>query len=251
MRGEWIIPRDPQENTVILCIHGGGFVSCSARTHRPITAALARKTGIKVFAVDYRLAPENCFPAALDDVFECYKRLKEMGVREIVLAGDSAGGGLVMSLLIRIREAGLDQPDCAVCFSPWTDLTGNSETILSNNGADAMFYPENVIDFGRAYLGEASPRNSAASPVLADHKGLCPILFQVGSTEMLLDDSRTIHANILTAGGTSELKIFDGLPHCWQMLNWFVPEAGQALRQASDFIVRMINRRDAETQSPK
>jgi monoterpene epsilon-lactone hydrolase len=234
--GEWLIPANAAPGAVILYIHGGGFVSCSSKTHRPITAALARKTGMKVFAIDYRLAPEHRYPAALDDVFEGYKRLRELAGGKIALAGDSAGGGLVLSLLLRIRESGLWPPECAVCFSPWSDLTASGDSAETNKDVDAMFHRENAPDFARAYLGDAPAAEPDASPVFADYHDIPPILFQVGSTEMLLDDSRRIHEKIIAAGGKSELEIFEDVSHCWQMLNWFVPEAGQALDHAAEFI---------------
>lgn len=239
LRGEWVSPKDPRKDGIILYIHGGGFVSCSARTHRPITAALARKTKLEVFAIDYRLAPEHRFPAALDDVFAGYKRLKEAGVGKIALGGDSAGGGLVMSLLVRIRDAGLEPPACAVCFSPWADLTSRDESSL-NAKEDAMFHIDNVEEFANVYLGEHPPKDPLASPVFADLKNLPPVLLQVSSAEMLLADSQDIHHKIRASGGASKLEIFDDLAHCWQMLNWLVPEAGQALDHAADFISRHI-----------
>jgi acetyl esterase/lipase len=235
LRGEWIIPKSPGPGATILYIHGGGFVTCSAKTHRPITAALARKTGLKVFALDYRLAPENRFPAALDDVFEGYKRIREIEGGDVILAGDSAGGGLVLSLLLRIREAGLKPLACAVCFSPWADLTPREPACL-NADEDAMFFPGNMAEFAAVYLADGSDVDPLASPIFADFSDLPPVLFQVSSTEILIEDSRLIHEKILEAGGVSELQIFNGLCHCWQMLNWFVPEAGLALDHAADFI---------------
>jgi acetyl esterase/lipase len=238
LRGEWVAPKNAGNHGVILYIHGGGFVSCSARKHRPITTALARKTGRRVFAVDYRLAPEHRFPAALDDVFAAYKWLCETGWEpgKIAVAGDSAGGGLVLSLLLRIRDEGLDLPACAACFSPWANLSPRDPECL-NATHDAMFYPENVAEFAPAYLGGASASDPFVSPVFADYHGLPPVLFQVSSTEILLEDSTAIHNKILAAGGVSELEIFDDVSHCWQMLNRFVPEASRALRQAADFII--------------
>lgn len=239
--GEWVTPERADPGAVILYIHGGGFVSCSARTHRPITTSLARKTGLRVFAADYRLAPEHRFPAALDDAFSIYEQLqKSTAGAKIALAGDSAGGGLVLSLLLRIRGSGLEPPACAVCFSPWADLSGSGGSVEANKDLDAMFYPENIAEFARPYLGQTPNTELLASPVFADFHDLPPILFQVSSTEILLDDSRRIHEKINAAGGISELEIFDELSHCWQMLNGFVPEAGQALRHAAAFILRHL-----------
>lgn len=242
LRGEWLrAKQSDSENKIVFYIHGGGFVSCSAATHRPVTAALARLTKLPVFAVDYRLAPEHRFPAALDDVFEAYKRLLKKGFdsRKIAVAGDSAGGGLVLSLILRLREAELPLPACGVCFSAWTDMMGGGKSRRENATRDAMFYPENISEFADAYLRDAVPRpNVYASPALADFKDFPPVLFQVGAGEILLDDSRRIHEKILQTGGTSELEIYEGVFHGWQMLSRFMPESSEALQKAAAFISR-------------
>lgn len=238
VRGEWITPKNAKQ-TVVLYIHGGGFVSSSPDGHRPITASLARLGGFKVFSLDYRLAPENRFPAALDDVLAAYEWLLEQNISpgKIALAGDSAGGGLVLSTLLKLRDENLPFPACAVCFSPWTDLAGTGDSAKDNADKDAMFYPDNVHDFARAYLGEASPLDQYASPVFAEFDAsFPPILFQVGSNEVLLDDSRRIHDKIQKAYGTSELEIYEDLPHCWQMFDSMMPEARIALQKAVEFI---------------
>jgi epsilon-lactone hydrolase len=240
VRGEWIEPeRAGVDGGVIFYIHGGGYVSCSPATHRPITASLARLTRRRVFSLDYRLAPEHRYPAALDDAVAAYRWLlahENIPPRAISLAGDSAGGGLVLGCLLRVRDAGLPLPACAVCFSPWTDLAGTGESQHLNDGLCAMFHTENNAEFAPAYLGDASPRDPYASPVYADLAGLSPLLLQVGSTELLLDDARRVHRKIQAAHGTSRLEIYEDVAHCWQMLYGFVPEARAALRQAASFI---------------
>jgi epsilon-lactone hydrolase len=238
VRGEWIVPENCDRRAVILYIHGGGFIACSAQTHRPIITGLARRTGLRIFAANYRLAPEHRFPAGLDDVVAAYKWLLagDISSAKIALAGDSAGGGLVLSLLLRLRDEELPLPACAVCFSPWTDLTGEDDSAGLDENRCAMFYLENCTEFAGAYLGKVSPREKYASPVFADFNDLPPVLFQVGSTELLLDNSRRIHDKIQQAGGTSELEIYDDVFHCWQMLDGFIPEAGAALKSAAEFI---------------
>jgi acetyl esterase/lipase len=240
VRGEWIEPeRAGDGDGVIFYIHGGGFVACSAATHRPLTAALARLARQRVFSLDYRLAPEHRYPAALDDAVAAYNWLlthEGISPRAISFAGDSAGGGLVLACLLRVRDAGVPPPACAVCFSPWTDLAGAGESQRSNDGLCAMFRTENAAEFAPAYLGDASPREPYASPAYADLAGLPPILLQVGSTELLLDDARRVHDKIQAANGLSRLEIYEDVAHCWQMLDGFVPEARAALRQAASFI---------------
>lgn len=244
VRGEWIEPEGADKGAgdgkVIFYIHGGGFVSCSAATHRPITASLARLTRRRVFSLDYRLAPEHRYPAALDDAVAAYRWLlarENIPAHAISFAGDSAGGGLVLACLLRVRGAGLPLPACAVCFSPWTDLAGASESQRFNDGLCAMFRTENNDEFAPAYLGDASPRDPYASPAYADFEGLPPILLQVGSTELLLDDARRVHRKIQAARGACRLEIYEDVVHGWQMLDGFVPEARAALRQAASFIL--------------
>ena len=238
IHGEWIEPETIGSDGVLLYIHGGGFVSCSTSTHRPIAAALARTAKIKVFSLDYRLAPENRFPAAVEDVYSAFKWLAEgREASGIAVAGDSAGGGLVLSLILTLREKGSPLPACAVCFSPWTDLTGSGESVKINAKADRMFYPETEHQFARAYLAqESDATNILASPVFADFEGFPPVLFQVGSTEILVDDSRRIYEKILASGGAGELQIYDGVFHTWQMAVGLLPEADTAIRRATEFI---------------
>lgn len=237
VRGEWVAPKEFGES-VILFLHGGGYVSCSPATHRPITAALARLTGSRVFALDYRIAPEHRFPAALDDALTAYRWLLEQGLPAdaISVAGDSAGGGLVLSLLLRARDEGLPLPACGVCFSAWTDLAGTGASVRHNDGRCAMFRTENIAEFAALYLGDCSPFESYASPAHADLGGLPPLLLQVGSTELLFDDTRLVHEKIQKAEGASRMEIFEDVFHGWQMLDGIVPEARAALRQAADFI---------------
>jgi epsilon-lactone hydrolase len=245
VRGEWIIPTGAPGGGaggagVILYLHGGGYVSCSPATHRPITAALARLANSRVFAPDYRLAPEHPYPAALDDAVAAYRRLLDQGIppASISIAGDSAGGGLALAVLLRARDEGLPRPAAAVCFSPWTDLAGTTRSARANDGRCAMFRTPNIAEFAAAYLGGASAFDPYASPAhAADFRGLPPVLLQVGSTELLLDDARAVHEKITAAGGASRLEVYEDLTHCWQMLDSLVPEARAALRSAADFVI--------------
>jgi acetyl esterase/lipase len=251
VRGEWLETKKAgrDENTIFY-IHGGGYVCCSARTHRPITATLARLSDFRVFSLNYRLAPENPFPAALDDALIAYEwllRERNISSSKIALAGDSAGGGLVLALLLRLREKGLPLPACAACFSPWTDLAGTGESIRANADRDDFFYPENIPEFAAAYLGEASAEQPEAPPVFdkEDFKNLPPLLFHVGSTEILLSDSTRIYEEITRPyketeekKNPNELKIYDDIFHCWQMAVGFLPEARDSLSGAAAFIRR-------------
>lgn len=237
--GEWIVPEGPPTDDVILYFHGGGYVSCSPRTHRPITAALARNSGCRVLALDYRLAPEHQFPMAFNQAVAAYHWLLMHGTKpsSIALAGDSAGGGLVLALLstLRQREAA-SVPSCAVAFSPWTDLTCGGASLVENDGRCAIYHTENIAEFAAAYLGDTSPRDPRASPLYADLSGMPPVLLHVSSSELLLDDARRVHESIQSSGGDSTLHVFDGVPHGWQLLDGLIPEARVSLAEAAIFI---------------
>ncbi len=240
--GEWIYPRESRPG-VILYLHGGGYVSCSAKTHRSLTSALARKTKRKVFSADYRRAPEARFPAALDDVIAAYQFvLANLSVGEpVAIAGDSAGGGLALALAMHARDAGLTQPSCVVLFSPWTDLEGTGESLKSNDGKCAMFRPGNIAQFAKVYLGDASPRNPKASPLFGAVSNLPPVQFHVGITELLLDDSVRVHERILQTGGSSELLYNDSF-HGMQVVTPLLPEARESIQAASEFLVQHLEK---------
>ncbi len=235
--GEWVAP-PVERHAVLLYMHGGGFVSCSAATHRPITAGLARLTPAHVFAVDYRLAPEHRYPAALDDVMAAYACvLDDIGdPARVAVAGDSAGGNLVFGLMLRARDAGLPLPACAVALSPWLDLTGSSPSVGENNGRCAMFRPGNFAEFAAACTGSREPPAGYCAPLTLDLSSLPPVLLQVGKDELLRDDAVRAHELIRQADGDSTLEIYAGVFHGWHMLDGFVPEARQALAAAARFV---------------
>lgn len=241
VRGEWL--KAGRETPVVLYFHGGGYISCSPGTHRSITATLARGTGGRVFSLDYRLAPEHPFPAAIEDAVVAYQWLLEQGAeaRAIVLAGDSAGGGLVLAALLRSRELGLPLPAGGLCFSPWTDLLGSGQSILGNAATDPVLQPELVSRVARLYLGDADPRAPLASPIYADLRGLPPMSFHVSESEILFDDARAIDQACRQAGVTSELKSWAGVPHCWQLFGRLIPESRQSFDGAIEFVRRVAS----------
>ena len=246
--GEWIIPKNPSPG-VIFYIHGGGYVACSPRTHRPVTATLARMTRCRVFSVAYRRAPESRFPAALDDVTSAYRwLLTAPGDSEpVAIGGDSAGGGLALALLVAIRDGGLTAPRCAVLASPWTDLSGSGESVTGNAGRCAMFAPANIQEFAGTYLGGADATDPRASPLFADLSRLPPMLIQVGDTELLLDDSKRINEKVLASAGKSTLEEWPRVFHGWQMLAGIAPEADAALRRFAEFVAGHMQPAAGET----
>jgi acetyl esterase/lipase len=231
---------------VMLYLHGGGYFGCSPKTHRPITVWFALH-GFRVFAPDYRLAPENPFPAALDDVVAVYRGLLADGhlPQDLVVAGDSAGGGLALSLMLALRTSSTPLPAAAALFSPWTDLAATGESIRTNVARCAMFTGTDIGPSARFYLADADPRNPLASPFYADLSGLPPLLIHVGADECLRDDSTRVAEKAKAAGVPVELKVWPVVPHAWQLAHQLLPEARQSLRESSEFL-----RRHAAGQNP-
>lgn len=235
--GEWVIPDAMfYDDKVLLYLHGGGYVSCSPQSHRSITAALARLLHQRVFALDYRLAPEAPFPAAVDDAAHAFARLMELGLKaqNIAIAGDSSGGGLVIATMLRLHALRQPMPACGVCLSPWVDLTGESS--YGNSERCAMFRQEDIGAFAALYLNGASPRLPEASPIFADLKGLPPLLIQTSTTELLFDEALRLHERATRSGVESTLRPYAGLPHVWQIFAPLIPEADAALREIAAFV---------------
>lgn len=234
VRGEWLTPVGLSPH-ILLFLHGGGYVSCSPRSHRPITGTLARLLKQRVFSLDQRLAPEHPFPAAVDDASAAYQWLLKKGTRpdQISLAGDS-GGGLVVATLLRLHRENVPLPSCAVCLCPWVDLTG---TFAYRNGDScAMFRPSDISNFAGLYLNGAPAETPEASPLFGDLTGLPPLLIQVSSSELLFDDARRLHEKAGQCGVKSKLSAYPGLPHVWHLAVGLIPEALAALREEVEFI---------------
>ncbi|HTH59477.1 MAG TPA: alpha/beta hydrolase [Paraburkholderia sp.] len=247
LRGEWLereraaqAHAAPRART-ILYLHGGGYYFCSPRTHRAITFGLAPRADANVFSLDYRLAPENPFPAALDDALAAWRALLAAGLRasDAVIAGDSAGGGLALATLVALRDAGEPLPAGAVLFSPWTDLATTGASIVENDGRDPMF---RGAVFGRVatmYLRDTPATHPLVSPVYAPLRGLPPLFLRVGSTEVLLDDTRRLAARARDAGVETDCAVWPDMPHIWPIYAPFMPEARRVLDEAGQFVRRV------------
>lgn len=224
----------------LLYLHGGAFVAGSALSHRQITTRLALETGLPVHALEYRLAPEHPFPAALDDCIAAYQTLLEQtaDAAGIVLVGDSAGGNLVLSTLCRLRDEGIALPGAAVAISPSTDLTCASDSYETCREADFFLTRAGLEKDFATYLAGASPLDPAASPLHHALHGLPPLLIQVGSREVLLDDSRRFVDKLRAAGGAAELEIWPDMVHVWHLFPHWLPEARAAVRHIARFIAR-------------
>src|ERR1700722_2389417 len=240
LNGEWIEPGAPNHaahGRCILYLHGGAYIAMSPRTHRSVTSRMATNADARLFALDYRLAPEHPFPAALEDALAAWHALSaDTPPSRIVVAGDSAGGGLALARMIALRDAGEALPAAAVLFSPWTDLAATGQSLIDNDAADPMFFGSWVGPMARHYLGDTPATNPLVSPVYADLTGLPPLLIQASDCEVLLDDSRRVAENARRSGVEVTMCVWPGLPHVWQAFAPILPEGRAALRDAGVFI---------------
>jgi len=235
---EWSYPPGAAADRAILYLHGGGYVIGSIASHRHLVAALARAAGAHALALNYRLAPEHPFPAALDDALTGYRFLLASGFSpaKIAVAGDSAGGGLTVATLVAIRDAGLPQPACGFCISPWVDLEGLGASMTSKAAVDPMVQPEGLGGMARAYLAGASPRTPLAAPLHADLKGIAPLLIHVGSAETLLDDSTRLAAAAAAADVEVRLESWPGMIHVWHFFHTMLGEGRDGIEVAGGYI---------------
>jgi len=235
---EWVSAPGAGVAGAMLYLHGGGYCIGSLATHRHLVGHLSLAAGLRCLALDYRLAPEHPFPAALDDALAAYRWLLAAGVapRSLVVAGDSAGGGLALAMLVALRDGGTPLPAAAVCLSPWVDLGLDAETLATNAGIDPLVTRAGLAQMARDYLAGADPRTPLASPLYADLGGLPPLLVHVGGREVLLDDARRLAVRARAAGVAVTLEIWPNAVHCWHVLVPDVPEATRAVARAGDWV---------------
>ncbi|WP_341705063.1 alpha/beta hydrolase fold domain-containing protein [Ferrovibrio sp.] len=231
VRGEWLRPSQPRRGRALLYLHGGGYISGAPRTHRAITARLAKRLGIAVFALDYRLAPEHPFPAALDDALAAWRWLLAQGYRadRIWLAGDSAGGGLALALMLAARQQALLLPAACALFSPWTDLACTGAAITENAGRCAWFMPAQVGFAAGLYAGATATDHPLVSPLYGDLAGLPPLLVHASDSELLRDDAVRLADRAAAAGVRVALHLWHGLPHAWPNFAGLMPEGDACL----------------------
>lgn len=240
LTAEWVSVPQAASSQVMLYLHGGGYIMGSCHSHRLLAAALAQATGARVLVLDYRLAPEHPFPAALEDAQAAYRWLVTTGIKpeHIVLAGDSAGGGLALSTLLALRDAGQQLPAKAILLSPWTDLSVSGASYVTRAERDFMITRDYLLAEAHTYLGEQDPRTPLASPVYADLHGFPPLLIQVGSDEILLDDATRVAERAQQAGVAVTLDIAEEMWHVWHAaaaVRYF-PEGKAAFDQIADFV---------------
>ena len=235
---EMIAGEGADTDHVMYYLHGGGYVAGSIDSHRNLTGNLARALGCQVLALDYRLAPENPHPASVEDAVTGYGWLLEQGYSadSIVVAGDSAGGGLTVALLLALKQQGLPQPAAAVPLSPWVDMEATGDSMVSRADADPMITPGSLTNIAALFLGEdGDPTDPLASPLHGDLSGLPPLLIQVGDAEVLLDDSTRLAAQAEQAGVDVTLEVWPEMVHVFQASVGYVPEATQAVDRIAEF----------------
>ena len=235
LKAAWFIPKKTDKKRIILYLHGGGYCVGSYHSHRALIARIARATQYKTLAINYRMAPEFPFPAAVDDAISAYQQLLKDGYQEIILSGDSAGGGLSLVLTNKIRHLGLPMPVGLILLSPWTDLTMSGESVKTKVEEDALIAPNLIELFAKKYIGNDRADNPLISPLFSDISNYPPTLIQVGSYELLLDDSSRLAKKMNDAGIKVDFEIYDKQMHVFQFLAGIVPEANRAIEKIGRF----------------
>lgn len=239
INGEWLRPATCKSSRVVLYSHGGGYLFGSPLSYRAFTSRLAVACDARVFVLDYRLAPEHPFPGAADDVIAAYRYLlTEHDATDIVLAGDSAGAGLSLSLLVQIREAGLPMPVAAVLLSPYTDLAVTGESVDVNSKTCAMFSGDGIRRAAATYLNGASAMDARASPLYTEYAGFPPMLIYVSDNEVLRDDGLRVAERAAAADVPTDLRIWRGQPHVWPLFVPVLPEANTVMQEIGEYVQR-------------
>jgi epsilon-lactone hydrolase len=237
--GEWSIVPGSDPSRVLMFFHGGGYCSGSILSHRRLVTEAGRAAGVRTLAIAYRLAPEHPFPAAYDDALTAWRFLRNQGIpaAQIAIGGDSAGAGLTVALISRLRDAPEELPGCAWLISPWTDLTMSGSTLSSKEAVDPLIHKQYLNELAQAYLPTGMDRKDPrVSPLYADLRGFPPVLIQVGSAETLLDDATRFAAVAGAADLRVTLEIWPQMIHAWPLWNAHLEPGRRALASAGAFI---------------
>ena len=239
---EWATGPGADPARAILYIHGGGYISGSIVSHRGLAVAIGRAASSRVLSLDYRRAPEHRFPAAVEDVVAAYRFLLDQGLApsRVAIAGDSAGGGLTLALMLAARERGLPLPACGWCISPWVDLVCSSASMTSKAAVDPIVQKPYLMEIAGLYLGETDPRAPLASPLYGDLRGLPPLLIQVGSAEVLLDDSIMLAGMAGAADVRVTLEVWPEMIHAWPLFHDHLAGGRQAIARAGVYFREMM-----------
>ena len=235
-KGEWVRTPNVRSDAAMLYLHGGAYVFCSPLTHRHLVAGISAATNLPAFAVDYRLAPEAAFPAAVDDTLAAYQWLIEQGFSpdKIVVAGDSAGGGLTLALMISLREAGLPLPAAGVLICPWVDLTLSGASYSAT--PEALGTRERLVNLVQLYLDGADIKNPLTSPLFADLRGLSPLLIHGGTADPFFSDSISLEPVAKAAGVETTLEVWEDMVHIWHFFHPMLSEGREAIAKIGKFV---------------
>jgi acetyl esterase/lipase len=239
---EWTVAEGARDDVAIVYLHGGGYVMGSLDTHRGLCGRLSRASRARVLSVDYRLGPEHPHPAAVEDAVAAVRFVRESGIapERTAVAGDSAGGGLTLATLVALRDAGDATPAAGLCISPWTDLALTGDTIVTKAAEDPMVRGADLALMADAYLAGRNPMTPLASPLYADLAGLPPLLLQVGSAEVLLDDAARVAERARAAGVEAELRVWQDMFHVWHAFAEILPEGQQAMDEMAAFFEKRL-----------
>ena len=241
LHAEWIVPKNLKHKAVILYLHGGGYMLGSINTHSPLMARIALASKTKVLAIEYGLAPEHPYPAALDDTLKAYHWLIKQGFdpKKIVIAGDSSGGGLAVATLLKLKDLDEPQPAACACLSPWLDLQVSGETVVTHAQKDLLVNSIGLQIAAFSYAQETDLTHPYISPLYSDPTGLAPMYFQVSGSEVLLDDTLRFEKKAVEAGVDIEVHIWKNMLHVWQAFG-FLPEATRAIKDVGKYIEKKI-----------
>jgi len=244
MKAEWITPSGADETKVMLYFHGGGYATGSINTHRALVSQIAKGAGIKALLINYRLGPENKYPAPIEDAAAAYQWLLQKGYSpsQIAFGGDSAGGGISISALLYLRDKNMPLPKCAIALSPWLDHTMSGDSHSSHKDIDPMLIAEGFPIWSKNYLGDADPKSPYASPIFHDLQGLPPVYIQVGDEEMLLDDSIRFAEKAKSAGIEVVLDIYPKKFHVFNAFWLVLPNAREANKKLGAFLKEQLNK---------
>ncbi|MDQ1145969.1 monoterpene epsilon-lactone hydrolase [Bacillus sp. SORGH_AS 510] len=235
---EWVTAPNAVDDRVFLYLHGGAYIMGSCNTHRYLASKLSRSTAARVLVPEYRLAPENPYPAAIEDAIRVYRSLLTSGVspKNIVIGGDSAGGGLTLATLLSLKDANDPLPALAVLLSPWTDMEGTGESMVTRAESDPWLSPDATRLSPKLYIRDLDPRHPLVSPIYADLTGLPPMLVHVGNDEILLSDAARLVDRARAAGVEVDFKIWEDMWHVFQ--TFAIPEGLQAIDEIGEFVTK-------------
>ena len=238
VKAEWVTAPGSAADRAILYLHGGGYAIGSINTHRSLAASLSQSAKSRVLVIDYRLAPENPHPAAVEDAVASYRWLLKQGLspKRLSIAGDSAGGGLTVATLVALRDGKDPLPACAVCLSPWVDLEGTGESMTKLAKVDPMVQKDGLLQLAGLYLAGKDARTPLAAPLYANLSGLPPMLIQVGTCETLLDDASRLAERARKAGVDVTYDPWEGMIHVWQLFAPMLDEGKQAIEKIGAFV---------------